>query len=497
MTKIILVGHPGSQIIVPASKYLTKKYLPGFDITYLNYTGPIEGWAAFVRSQLVAITDTFIIFSLDDYLISGPIDMEKYRQAESEINREVVCVKLCQSTQEEHKEYPATTQYCIWDREYLIWLLGQVLTPWEFEIHGSEIFTGKSLLRPCLEYFTNSSLSSRWKGVNITGLRKDDIVEILDTRLLSVFDISIPDLNPGMTAKQVLEMYNKTGIMLKQVVPIEPKIVCFGASGFLGHALIDRFIALGRTNIIAVARNEGNLVALKEKFPSVQIMVGDIADPWIVKKAMVGADEIFLLSAMKHVGLAEVDVKSCIQTNIVGTMNVINESLVTKPKVLLFVSSDKAAQGTGIYGCSKKIGERLMVEAERMNPATKYRVVRYGNILYSSGSVLCKWREKMQSGQEVVVTDENATRFFWPIDEAVNLIFTCIDSAKDASPFVAGMKSIRIGDLLEAMMSKYGRVPVKTIGLQPGENRHEIITEDLPDSFSSERFTKEEILELI
>lgn len=103
----------------------------------------------------------------------------------------------------------------------------------------------------------------------------------------------------------------------------------------------------------------------------------------------------------------------------------------------------------------------------------------------------------MQSGQEVVVTDENATRFFWPIDEAVNLIFTCIDSAKDASPFVAGMKSIRIGDLLEAMMSKYGRVPVKTIGLQPGENRHEIITEDLPDSFSSERFTKEEILELI
>lgn len=508
--KILLVGYPGSQCIVPASKYLTAKYLPGFDITYLNYTGDIRGWSTYLQDYLSTLPDKYVIFSLDDYLIAGPIEFGKYQLAVDEMGwtrwtegnkGKVICVKLCRSTDEEHHEYPVTTQYCIWERLDLIWLLRHVSTPWEFEIEGSKIarkYHRLALHRPCIDYFTNSSISNRWPGkVNLTGLGTEDLKaawELLPKKH-PVMITAMEEIET-MTGEQVFQIYEDTGVMLKRMPPPEHRTVVFGGSGFLGHALVKVLVAAGR-NVTVVARNEGNLVALKEKFPTIQIMVGDIADPWIVKKAMTNADEIFLLSAMKHVGLAEVDVKSCIQTNIVGTMNVINESLVTKPKVLLFVSSDKAAQGTGIYGMSKKVGEKLMVEASQINTGTKYRVVRYGNILYSTGSVLCKWREKMQNGQEVIVTDENATRFFWPIAEAVDLIFTCIASAKDASPFAAGMKSIRIGDLLEAMMEKYGKVPVKTIGLQPGENRHEIITADLPDSFSSERFTKEEILQLV
>ena len=69
-----------------------------------------------------------------------------------------------------------------------------------------------------------------------------------------------------------------------------------------------------------------------------EIMTGDIAEPWVVQKAMEGADEVYLLSAMKHVGLAEIDTHSCIKTNIVGAMNVIEESIVTSPKVLVFIS---------------------------------------------------------------------------------------------------------------------------------------------------------------
>jgi FlaA1/EpsC-like NDP-sugar epimerase len=212
---------------------------------------------------------------------------------------------------------------------------------------------------------------------------------------------------------------------------------------------------------------------------------------------MVTADNVFILSAMKHVGLAEAQVQACVNTNIVGTMNVINESLITKPKVLVFISSDKAAQPNGVYGCSKKMGERLMVEAEKHNPDTQYRVVRYGNVLYSTGSVLCKWRDKMKAGEEVIVTDADATRFFWPVSDAVDLIFDSINNGKDATPIVTEMKSIRIGDLLEAMMEKYGEVPIKTIGLQPGENKHEVIADGIPDSYDSERFTKNEILEFI
>jgi len=243
------------------------------------------------------------------------------------------------------------------------------------------------------------------------------------------------------------------------------RIVIFGGSGYLGAALLEKLYFYRNEGIVVVGRNESALVSIKERFPKIEIIVGDITDKWIVKKAMQYANEIYLLSALKHVNLAETEVRSCINTNIIG--------------------------------CMKKIGERLVAEAEGINRATKYRVVRYGNVLYSSGSVLCKWKDKMMKGQEVIVTDINATRFFWSVSDAIDLIFECLENAKDSTPYVPKMKSIRLGDLLGAMMSKYGYVPVKTIGLQHGENMHEIISENGMNSFDSPRFTNEEILQLI
>jgi len=183
--KIVLIGHPASQKIVPASKYLTSKYLPGFEVIYLNYEGPIDGWAPFIAGYLSSIKDKNIIFSLDDYLIADCFDMSKMFLAMHDIGGgDVMCVKLCKSTDQEHKEYPVTTQYTLWNREYLIWLLLQVKNPWEFEIKGSQIFNKKVILRTCIDYFTNSSLSARWEGVNLTGLKEDDINYLKGNNLL-------------------------------------------------------------------------------------------------------------------------------------------------------------------------------------------------------------------------------------------------------------------------------------------------------------------------
>ena len=268
-------------------------------------------------------------------------------------------------------------------------------------------------------------------------------------------------------------------------------ITIFGASGFLGTALVERLY--GKDKILAVARNEGGLITLKEKFPDIEIMTGDIAEPWIVKKAMQSADEVYLLSAMKHVGLAEIDTHSCVKTNVVGAMNVIEESLITKPKALVFISTDKAAQPSSVYGCSKKISERLMSEAERVNPDTKYRVVRYGNVWGSTGSMITKWKPKMEKGEEIILTDPEASRFFWTVSEAVDLIFECLEKAKDSTPFVPKMKAVTMGTVLEACMEVYGKCPVKIIGLQPGENKVET-TDGITFSDSVEQFTKEEFI---
>jgi FlaA1/EpsC-like NDP-sugar epimerase len=272
------------------------------------------------------------------------------------------------------------------------------------------------------------------------------------------------------------------------------RICIFGGSGFLGTALIEKLISMGELDIVTVARNEGGLVKLKERFPTVEIIVGDIADRWVVQKAMSCANDVYLLSAMKHVGLAETDVNTCAKTNIIGTMNVIEESIITVPDILMFISSDKAAQSTGVYGCTKKIGEKLMKEAEGINRYTKYRVIRYGNVWGSTGSISTKWKPKMLAGEEVIITDPEASRFFWEVGDAVDVIFKCIDVAINATPSIPIMKAVKMGVVLNACMEVWGQSPVKIIGLQPGENKVET-TDGITFSDSVEQFTRSEFID--
>src|SRR3990167_4808776 len=188
------------------------------------------------------------------------------------------------------------------------------------------------------------------------------------------------------------------------------KYLITGGSGFLGHELIKRLDG----KIKVVARNEGNLIALKEKFPYIEIVTGNIADSYICQKVCSDIDGIFHLAAFKHVGLAEKEnVRECVLSNIQGSLNLLEETRKNKPEFIIGISTDKAAQVKGVYGATKFLMERLFDEYADTNPATKYRVVRYGNVMYSTGSVLCKWKDKIQAGEPVIVTDLNATRFFW------------------------------------------------------------------------------------
>lgn len=271
------------------------------------------------------------------------------------------------------------------------------------------------------------------------------------------------------------------------------RIVIFGASGFLGNALIERLSSMGQKNIVGVARNESGLVALKERFPFIEIQVGDIAHRWVVKKAMKDANEIYVLAAIKHIGIAEKNVMACISTNIHGVENIVMESLNTKPALLMFTSTDKASQPTGVYGCTKKIGERLISEAENINDDTKYRVCRYGNVWASNGSIATKWKPKMQKGEEVIITDPEASRFFFTVTDAVDLIFECISKAPDATPYIPKMKAIKMGVVLDACMDIWGTSPVRQIGLQEGENKVET-TDGITFSDTCKQYSKEEFI---
>lgn len=269
-----------------------------------------------------------------------------------------------------------------------------------------------------------------------------------------------------------------------------------GGSGFLGKALLKRIASTNKVTV--VARNEGNLLATKQEFPSIHIIAGDIADPCVCAQAMKGVDGVFHLAGFKHVTMAEDNTTGCVKTNVGGTESLLWETHLKKPEFVIATSTDKAAQVAGVYGASKLLMERLFKQYETLNPLTKYRIVRYGNVLYSTGSVLCRWKDALQSGKPITISEPAATRFYWTVDSAVDLLFDCLEKAKDASPYVPEMKAMKLGDILLAMQAKYGKATEISIsGLRAGENLHERILENGPTSADVDRYSVEEIVEMV
>ena len=272
-----------------------------------------------------------------------------------------------------------------------------------------------------------------------------------------------------------------------------------GGSGFLGHPLVTEILKRGGL-VRVIARNEGNLIKLQQLHPSVEIYTGDVSDPFNAMQAMFRVNGVFHLAAFKHVGLSETFVRESIYSNTIGSMNILGETLHRDLDFIIGISTDKAAQVSGVYGATKLLMERLFLQYSLLNPKCAYRIVRYGNVLYSTGSVLCKWKDLIQAGKEVTVTDLQATRFFWSVDQAVSLIFDCLEKADGVEPYCPNMKSMSIQNLLHAMVEKYGNgkdIPIKTIGLQPGENMHEKVLDEGPYSNEVEQFTVESIKKLI
>lgn len=274
-----------------------------------------------------------------------------------------------------------------------------------------------------------------------------------------------------------------------------------GGTGFLGQKLIEELLDKNY-KIRVVARNEGKLILLKNKYPSIEIIPGDIANEITAYQSCKDVNAIYHLAAFKHVRLAEKYALECINTNVIGTINILNQTLNNKNlEYIIGISTDKVAKVTGTYGATKYLLESLFRQYELLNKNVDYRLVRYGNVLYSTGSVLCIWKDRLLQGKELIITDKNVTRFYWSLDDAIKLIFECLKNANSTEPYLPDMKTMSLGDILDAMVKKYlpkdKVLKVKEIGLQKGENLHERLIMDGPLSSEYERYTVSEIYDMI
>lgn len=247
-----------------------------------------------------------------------------------------------------------------------------------------------------------------------------------------------------------------------------------GGTGSLGEKLVEKLIEKNH-KVSVLSRNESKLVELKQKIPDVGIYCGDISDELTIKQAMMNIDGVFHLAASKHVELSEQFVKETIETNVLGSINIYNEALKKNIDFVVSVSTDKAEQPTGVYSSTKMLMEKISNQYNNLNSNCKYKTIRFCNLLYSSGSVFCKWKTSIINNKPLYITDPDCTRFIQTIDEAVEDTYNL---STTNSRIDRRYRSICLGLLLTAMIEKYGNgknYEVVKIGLRSGERLHEKI----------------------
>ena len=177
-----------------------------------------------------------------------------------------------------------------------------------------------------------------------------------------------------------------------------------------------------------------------------------------------------------------------VQTNILGVQNIINAAFSNNVERVVFTSTDKAVNPTGVMGTSKLMGERLITAAIRDFPTSSPIMIttRFGNVLGSRGSVIPIFREQIRNGMPVTVTDPNMTRFIMSIEHAADLVIQSASYAKGSEIFITKMPTIKINDLAEVMIQElaehYGHspndIPIKVVGSMPGEKLYEELMSD-------------------
>ena len=184
-------------------------------------------------------------------------------------------------------------------------------------------------------------------------------------------------------------------------------------------------------NVYAISifsRNENEQVKMSSKLndPRLRFLIGDIRDNNRLERALEDVDVVFHAAALKHVPIVEFNPFEAVQTNILGSQNVINASLKEDVETCVCIGTDKAVSPLNTYGATKLLMEKLFITASNyLNPQrhkTKFLAVRYGNVLGSNGSVIPKISEQIKSGNKITITDPTMTRFNITMNEALDLI---------------------------------------------------------------------------
>jgi FlaA1/EpsC-like NDP-sugar epimerase len=264
------------------------------------------------------------------------------------------------------------------------------------------------------------------------------------------------------------------------------RVLITGAGGSIGSELA-RQVARGRPERLTLLDQaelglfqiEREIAALAPDLP-LDIVLADVAHSALAPHFRAARpDLVYHAAAYKHVTMVERAVCAAVDVNVLGTAAVVDAAAAAGARLVL-ISSDKAARPHSVMGATKRLSE--LVVLSRAAPAFQPLVVRFGNVLGSSGSVLHVMREAIRSGRPVPVTDPDATRYLMSAGEAVSLVLKATLLSRRSETYWLDMGDpVRIGDLASRVLALEARAghaptPIAVIGLRPGEKQREELT---------------------
>lgn len=269
-------------------------------------------------------------------------------------------------------------------------------------------------------------------------------------------------------------------------------VLATGAGGSIGSELCRQIATFSPRLLVVTDSSEFHLylldMELRERHPDLPLTsrIADVRDATRMSEifAEVRPDVVFHAAALKHVPLVEENPLEAIKTNFLGTRNVADAAMAFKVSTFVMISTDKAVNPTNVMGATKRAAETYCQALDVASEITRFKTVRFGNVLGSNGSVVPRFRDQIANGGPITVTHPNIVRFFMTIPEAVRLVLHASahalrrQSARGKIMVIDMGKPVRIVDLAERMIQLAGfrpRVDINIIytGLRPGEKLYE------------------------
>jgi UDP-glucose 4-epimerase len=254
-----------------------------------------------------------------------------------------------------------------------------------------------------------------------------------------------------------------------------------GGTGSFGNAVLKRFLDSNIKEIRIFSRDEKKQDDMRHALqnPKVKFYIGDVRNKRSVDNAMRGVDFIFHAAALKQVPSCEFFPIEAVNTNVLGTQNVLDSAVEYGVKRMIVLSTDKAAYPINAMGISKAMMEKVAIAKARSlgeDAQTTICCTRYGNVMASRGSVIPLWIDQMKAGKDITITDPNMTRFMMTLEDAVDLVLYAFEHGKNGDLFVQKAPAATLEVLAKALTEMFkSKVSIRSIGTRHGEKLYETL----------------------